>query len=684
MPMNATSRAGRWLPALLALALGAAVAAPARAQTAAPASAASAPAVPALNYVGVPRISEVEVSPDDRHVAFLPIDERGRRVLAVSELAAPGNARIVAALADGDIRAVNWVNEKRLIYTAQKTGLVIEQGEGGIFAVDLDGGRLQHLVAWVYDLGRSGTRFKEKLLPYGWFFHASLRGRGDEVLMHQRNTRSVDDRSIVAFGRLDTATGQLTRVDAGMPSGAVRHVFDRDGELRIVSTVSEGRQRVFHRPADRDAWTPIEDLPVTDDGHLEPLYIERNGSWVVRTSRGRDTAGLYSYDPAKRQLLPEPLVAVDGFDVSGGIGADWRQQLISSVWVQADRWQRVWFDEKMAAVQQEVDASLPKGRVNGLSCGDCATATRFVVKSGSDRVPAEYFVYDREARKLALIGPSHPWLAESSQGRRSFHRVAARDGLTLPVVVTHPARRPAGEPAPTVVYVHGGPWVRGADTSWSEEPQFLAAHGWRVLEVEFRGSLGFGQKHFRAGWRQWGQAMQDDLVDALDWAVKNKLADPGRVCIVGGSYGGYAALMGPVRHPGRYRCAASFAGVTDLSKLFSSFWTDIPQHAQRFSLPELLGDESADAEMLRRHSPIHRVAEIKVPLFLAHGLEDRRVDVAHTERFAAAARDAGLPVELMTFSNEGHGFYSTRNHVRYLEALAVFLQRHLGGPAPKR
>jgi dipeptidyl aminopeptidase/acylaminoacyl peptidase len=139
--------------------------------------------------------------------------------------------------------------------------------------------------------------------------------------------------------------------------------------------------------------------------------------------------------------------------------------------------------------------------------------------------------------------------------------------------------------------------------------------------------------------------------------------------------------MGPVRHPGSYRCAASFAGVTDLTKMYSGFWTDIAEHYRRYNLAQLLGDERADAEMLRRFSPINRVAEIKVPLFLAHGRDDRRVDIAHTERFATAAREAGLPVEVLAFSNEGHGFSSQRNHARYLEALAVFLQRHLGGGA---
>lgn len=662
-------------------ALAALAAAPAPAQDTAPAAQ---PPVRGLDYVGMPRLTEVRVSPDSRHVAFRLADARGRHVLAVSELAKPGDARVLVAVPDGDVVDAEWVNEKRLIYTARRTGEQIAQGEAGIFAIDIDGSRIQHLVAWVYDLGRSGTRFKEKLLPYGWFFHRSLRGRGDEVLMEERNVRALDNRGIVTLARLDTATGQLTRISSGAPSGGSDHVFDRDGELRIVTTTEQDRHRVHYRAPGTADWVVVEDQPWLDGGLIEPLYIERDGSWVVRTNRGRDTEGLFSYDPKARRLLPEPLVAVNGFDVRGDFTVDDTQQLISSAWVRADRWQPVWFDEKMAKVQLEVDAALPKGRVNVVSCGDCTKATAFVVESSSDRVPAEYLVYDRSSKRLTQLGRQRPWLAEDRQGRRTFHRVAARDGLSLPVIVTHPATVATGTPAPTVVLVHGGPWSRGADTEWSAEPQFLAAHGWRVLEVEFRGSLGFGDKHFRAGWRQWGQAMQDDLADALAWAVREKLADAGRVCIVGGSYGGYAALMGPVRHPGSYRCAASFAGVTDLTKMFSGFWTDIPEKHRRHSMAQLLGDEKADDEMLRRFSPINRVAEVKVPLFMAYGKEDRRVDGAHTERFATAAREAGWPVEVMAFSNEGHGFSNQRNHARYLEALAAFLQRHLAAAGPGR
>jgi dipeptidyl aminopeptidase/acylaminoacyl peptidase len=215
--------------------------------------------------------------------------------------------------------------------------------------------------------------------------------------------------------------------------------------------------------------------------------------------------------------------------------------------------------------------------------------------------------------------------------------------------------------------------VRGSDRLWSAEPQFLASRGWRVLEVEYRGSTGFGWKHFHAGWKQWGLAMQDDLADAVAWAAQQKLADPARVCIVGASYGGYAALMGPIRHPGTYRCAASYAGVTDIALRFNATWSDLGDQNRRFTLPQLMGDPARDAAQFAATSPLQRVAEIKVPVLLAQGVHDRRVPPEHADRFMQAARAAGVQVERVDY-DEGHTWVETRHHADFLRRLEAFVR----------
>jgi acetyl esterase/lipase len=641
------------------------------------------PVTRALPYYNTPRISSVQVSPSNQHAAFLWVSNDGLPLLAVIDLANPTDVRTVAGSKLLQVSRFHWVNERRLVFDLEPPSLEYYEGEAGTSAIDLDGKRQQLLVLFTREVRQElGTTLRTKVLPMGWNFHGALHGRGDQALFSQRDSVEWGQRPIRSIARLNTETGGFERVSDGMPDNAVHHVSDAAGDLRIVITEHEGRGRIHHRAAGSSEWVVHEDLPVLDGARMTPLYIESDGSWIVSSRRGRDADALFVYDPKARKLDPEPLVAVAGFDVHGGLIVDPVKQSLVGVRIETSRPQTVWFDARLSQLQKAIDGLLPAGRTNTLLCGNCATAQRFVVHSSGDRMPGEYFVFDTVAKRLVSIAPSVPGLPEASQGKRSFHRVAARDGLSLPVVVTHPAGVAPDTPRPLVVHVHGGPWLRGASLQWDHEAQFLAARGYRVMQVEYRGSTGFGDKHYRASFRQWGQAMQDDLADAVAWAVREKMAEPGRACIVGASYGGYAALMGPVRHPELYRCAASAVGVTDLTKMFSRFWTDIPERFRRYDFNQMLGDPVADKAMLERFSPINRVADIKVPILVTWGGKDTRVDPAHSRRFVAAARAAGVAVESHEYVNEGHGLYLVENRVDEAERLARFLEKHLP-PLPR-
>ena len=244
------------------------------------------------------------------------------------------------------------------------------------------------------------------------------------------------------------------------------------------------------------------------------------------------------------------------------------------------------------------------------------------------------------------------------------------------MVVTHPAGSTEQQALPTVVLVHGGPWVRGSSLAWDEEAQFLASRGYRVLQPEFRGSSGFGNRLWSAGMKQWGLAMQDDLQDVAQWAVKQGLSDGNRQCLVGASYGGYAALMGPVRHPGQWRCVASFAGVTDIDLMYTAH-SDFTVNWRSYGMPDMVGDRAKDAAQLKATSPLQRVSEIKVPVLMAYGWEDQRVPRAHAEKFISAAKDAKVDIEVVSYPHEGHGFGDEKNEADYYNRLAAFLARHL-------
>jgi acetyl esterase/lipase len=474
----------------------------------------------------------------------------------------------------------------------------------------------------------------------------------------------------------------MTTLSRGAPPFASNWVLDSQRELRVVHTVRDGRSQLHWRAPGSDTWRVVLDDAILDQGNLVPLFLENDGTLIVEgRAGGRDTSALFALDLASGKLDPEPLVAINGFDIDATVDVDSRTREVIGVHTRADRPVSVWFHERMAQIQASVDAVLP-GRFNHLACGRCLSTQHFIVYSYSDAHPGEYLHYDDGAKRIRRLATRRPWLPEATQGQRSFHRITARDGLTLPVVVTHPPgsnaqARPA-QPLPTVLLVHGGPWVRGSDRSWSMEAQFLASRGYRVLEVDFRGSTGYGWRHFQAGWKAWGTAMQDDLADAVGWAAKEGLTDPARVCLVGSSYGGYATLMSLVRHPQTYRCGVSFAGVTDKELLTTARWNDIGQQAKRFSLPTLVGDPRADAELMRQGSPLQRVGEIKGSVLLVWGLLDRRVPPDHATRFVRAARQAGVRIETHSYGDEGHGFYLTANAIDFLERTEAFLRRELG------
>ena len=230
-----------------------------------------------------------------------------------------------------------------------------------------------------------------------------------------------------------------------------------------------------------------------------------------------------------------------------------------------------------------------------------------------------------------------------------------------------------------MVLPHGGPAVRD-ELQFDWWAQALASRGYAVLQPNFRGSSGLGRAHLEAGYGEWGRKMQTDLSDGVRWLAAQGWVDPAKVCIVGASYGGYAALMGAVQHPQTDRCAASHVGVTELDLMFSSRWNDISGQDKRHSLPALLGDPKADAEQLRQTSPLHRVKDIRIPIFLAQGTLDRRVPKENADRFERAARAAGVQVERVDYPEEGHGVVQSANAADPLRRLEAFLAKSLDAP----
>lgn len=391
---------------------------------------------------------------------------------------------------------------------------------------------------------------------------------------------------------------------------------------------------------------------------------------------------LYQSSNDEADTPAQQLLKLEGHDLSPQLMIDPESERLLGVHYLTEGPGTTWFDPVLRQAQQDVDALLPDS-VNRLDCRRCLASPLMLVTAISDRQPASYFLFDRASKQLKVLARSRPWIQPAQMGRVQVTRIAARDGLGMRVQITLPAGQPAG-PQPAVLLVHGGPWVRGNHWTWDTQAQILASRGYLVIEPEFRGSEGYGFAHFKAGWKQWGLAMQDDVVDATRWAIQQGLADPKRICIAGASYGGYAAMMGVARDGDLYQCAVNWVGVTDIDLLFSRHWSDMGDTARNYRMPVLIGDREAEAQRLHDSSPVFLADRIKKPVLLAYGGQDTRVPLKHGQEMRDALVKAGNPPEWIVYSDEGHGWRKPANNVDFWTRVLAFLDRQIGKDAPAR
>ncbi|MGV3523486.1 MAG: prolyl oligopeptidase family serine peptidase [Candidatus Sericytochromatia bacterium] len=469
--------------------------------------------------------------------------------------------------------------------------------------------------------------------------------------------------------RLDLRNGTLQEI-ARNPGHFMGWVADAQFEVRAaVAAHSDGSMSLQTRDGE-GTWQERCLWGFEDSLNSSPSHFSADGqSLFLLDSLGANTTQLVRLDLVTGER--EVMARDPRYDVSG-LCID-----VNSYAVQAVSFARAREDWLVLDAAVADDFAFLKAYRNGdfnLINRDDADTT-WLVAYEFDDAPVAYYAYTRAEQQMHFLFEHQPALKGYPLAPMEPIRFTARDGLELEGYLTYPPGVPR-EKLPLVLNVHGGPWWR--DTwGYHPEAQWLANRGYACLQLNYRGSTGYGKAFLNAGDREWGGKMHDDLIDAVNWAVAECGVDPERVGIYGGSYGGYAALVGATFTPDVFRCAVDMVGPSSLLTLIASFpayWATMLDNFKR-----RVGDPETEAEFLKSRSPLFKLDQLHIPLLIAQGANDPRVTQLEAEQIVAALRDKGLPHEYLLFEDEGHGLAKPSNRMRFYAAVERFLAEHLGG-----
>ena len=635
--------------------------------------------VPLASFFDNASFTGAQLSPNATALAVRFGGSGQRQRLAVINLAT-SSIKVVGYLSDGDVGEFQWVNDNRLVFTSgdRTVGAGEVRYGPGLFAVDRDGANPRQLVSTSADMGTDHSASRA-LLPYTTFL-VRQNGRQDNDSVYVTSPKYAENGDVdyVNLLHLNTLTGRTTTVER--PAATTNWLLDHQGEPRLATSLEKNIKTVWYRDAGAgDNWRKLVsgDVFTGGKGVFTPIAFAPDGTLYVETNAGADKQSLHTYDFATSSVKREAVVELADYDFQGGLVTT--QDKLLGVRYLSDAYGTIWYDKRMQAIQADIDKRLPN-TVNTIGVAPRAATPWVLVSSYSDQQPSRYTLYNTETQLFNFVGDSRPAIDARRMGTQEAVRYTARDGLVIPAWLTLP-HGSTRKNLPMVVLVHGGPYVRGGSWGWNADAQFLASRGYAVLEPEYRGSTGFGSKHFRAGWKQWGLAMQDDIADGAKWAIKEGIVDPKRICIAGASYGGYATLMGLINDPGLYKCGIDWVGVTDIKLTYTGAWSardDWGTTYRQYGMPKLVGDLVKDAAQLQATSPIEQAARITQPLLLAYGGSDMRVPIYHGTRFYDAVSKTNKDVEWVVYGEEGHGFRLPKNSIDFWGRVEKFLDRNIG------
>ncbi len=603
-----------------------------------------APLIPLKDFFRNPEKSSFRISPDGTKLAFMQ-PWKNRMNIFVQEIGKPGEVQATFA-ETRDIAGYFWKNNNRLVFLQDKGG----NENFHLFAVDGDGKNQVELTP--------GDAVRAEIID-------DLFDNESEMIvgLNKRNPEIFD-----AY-RINIVTGEMKMI-AENPGNITGWITDNTGAIRGATTTDGINTAVLYRKNETDAFQVLKSTNFKET--FSPLFFDfDNKTMFVSSNLGRDKAAIIAYDPdANKELrlvYEHPEV-----DVSALLRSR-KRKVITAVAYETDKSHYHFLDAQREALQKKFDSRFPGYEVS--LTGTNRNEDKMLIYVGSDRSYGQYWFYDQGKDEFIKLADMAPWLNENQLSEMKPVRYTSRDGMVINGYLTLPKGVPAKN-LPVVINPHGGPWARD---SWGFNPevQFLANRGYAVLQMNFRGSVGYGRKFWEASFKQWGKTMQDDITDGVNWLIKEGIADPKRVAIYGASYGGYATLAGITLTPELYACAVDYVGVSNLF----TFMGTIPPYWKPYldMMYEMVGDPEKDKDLMTAASPVFHVDKIKCPLFIAQGANDPRVAKAESDQIVEALKKRGIDVPYMVKDNEGHGFANEENRMEFYREMEKFFAKYLGG-----
>ncbi|MGB4776297.1 MAG: S9 family peptidase [Daejeonella sp.] len=597
--------------------------------------------IPIEDFFKNPVKTNFTISPDGKYIAYLK-PYKNRLNVYVEKLNGKGITRLTSDTLRG-ISYYFWANSDEILYLKDKDG-----GENPrLFAVKRDGTNTRNLV--------SVKKAKIKLIT-------PLKAYNDVILV----ALNIRDSTIFDAYRLNIQTSKLTLIGLN-PGNITEWYADFAGKLRMAVASDGVNETLLYRKTENDLFKSVVSNNFKTTIALVG-FSKDNSSIYALSNQNRDKISLVELDcetgKERREIYSNPQV-----DITEGYYLRSKQKVVY-VEYETDKKHRHYLDDDIKAMYSHLEKSLPDKEIK-ITDQDTAE-NNFIIKTYTDRNPGTYYLYVVSEKKLIKLGDINPSLKENELCEMKPISYKSRDGLVINGYLTLPKGKEKN--LSTIIVPHGGPSYRNS-WSYNAEVQFLANRGYAVFQMNYRGSTGYGKDFWNAGFKEWGGKMQSDVTDGVKWLIAKGIANPKRIGIYGSSFGGYSALHGLCFNSDLYVCGASYSGITNLF----TFLKDIPSYYKPYQMMfyEMVGNPETDADYLKLASPIFHTDKIKVPVLIAQGVKDPRVNVNETNQFVKELKKRNVPVTYILKDGEGHFFKKQENRLEFYGELEKFLESNL-------